>query len=589
MAGKSQIPGKYSPNRGSSSIRKLFVLYVTDQLLITFSGGISLAYGDDRNGSDEPQWASPATLIPGRIKQFSGFATPRPSLLPPGASLMYASIWANWSAWSFCANGVRIRVRACNTIKGFRCTGHNQETRPCEDIEVRPFDPSKSEFRNVIGGDYDVNDPWAEDRLEAMRQLMPSSPTKKIEAGNLHESLSNIEQDPSIVDSELSPSQNQLEKIRRALSGDGDEVVKAATLSLLKKEIRRKMRRRKMGSRVFKPKHGRLQLAAPVFVGSKINTSTSNSTESHEATTANIILPSTPLGIDEILNLKTINLTEQTKSDKKNDGVEGSSTTTQATSITQPSTLSTSPLLNSTGKSIENESTTAIFFPPISPWKPSAIAAITDMETFLKGIIRGNHEDENSSNERSSTESISTSKETTTKATTTETTTATEATTTTKATTTTTRNPLEFQTIPLPAGAEIDADESQSITKKLLKLGIVQTSSSSSKEHIGTSGEPTEIVFPTRKGLKLKTPALTTTLPTTRAIQTLATPATVLKTTSRIDALEEMKQLIAKAKTHKKKPFLKTVQSVRGEVISRIKPKRKGTLHWGEVTIKPAR
>ena len=31
--------------------------------------------------------------------------------------------------------------------------------------------------------------------------------------------------------SELSPSQNQLEKIRRALSGDGDEVVKAATLS----------------------------------------------------------------------------------------------------------------------------------------------------------------------------------------------------------------------------------------------------------------------------------------------------------------------------------------------------------------------
>lgn len=49
--------------------------------------------------------------------------------------------------------------------------------------------------------DYDVNDPWAEDRLEAMRQLMPSSPTKKIEAGNLHESLSNIEQDPSIVDS----------------------------------------------------------------------------------------------------------------------------------------------------------------------------------------------------------------------------------------------------------------------------------------------------------------------------------------------------------------------------------------------------
>ena len=50
-----------------------------------------------------------------------------------------------------------------------------------------------------------------------------------------------------------------------------------------------------------------------------------------------------------------------------------------------------------------------------------------------------------------------------------------------------------------------------------------------------------------------------------------------------------MKELIAKAKAHKKKPAFKAVQSARGEVTSRTKPKKKGTLHWGEVTVKPAR
>ena len=70
----------------------------------------------------------------------------------------------------------------------------------------------------------------------------------------------------------------------------------SSVTSVLKKEIRRKMQRRKMkGSRVFKPKNGRLQMAAPVFVGSKISTSTSKSAESHGTTTTNIILPSTPL------------------------------------------------------------------------------------------------------------------------------------------------------------------------------------------------------------------------------------------------------------------------------------------------------
>uniref|UniRef100_A0A0K0CYD5 Secreted protein n=1 Tax=Angiostrongylus cantonensis TaxID=6313 RepID=A0A0K0CYD5_ANGCA len=38
---------------------------------------------------------------------------------------VYVSIWAGWSAWSFCRNGVQIRVRACNTVRGFSCLGHS--------------------------------------------------------------------------------------------------------------------------------------------------------------------------------------------------------------------------------------------------------------------------------------------------------------------------------------------------------------------------------------------------------------------------------------------------------------------------------
>lgn len=40
--------------------------------------------------------------------------------------VVYGSIWASWSAWSFCVNKVRVRVRACNTVRGFSCLGKKQ-------------------------------------------------------------------------------------------------------------------------------------------------------------------------------------------------------------------------------------------------------------------------------------------------------------------------------------------------------------------------------------------------------------------------------------------------------------------------------
>uniref|UniRef100_A0A914R285 Uncharacterized protein n=1 Tax=Parascaris equorum TaxID=6256 RepID=A0A914R285_PAREQ len=66
---------------------------------------------------------------------------------------VYASVWASWSAWSFCVNNVRVRVRACNTVRGFSCLGANQAA--------------------VHEADYDAVDPWEADRKEAMRQLYP--------------------------------------------------------------------------------------------------------------------------------------------------------------------------------------------------------------------------------------------------------------------------------------------------------------------------------------------------------------------------------------------------------------------------------
>ncbi|RCN30073.1 thrombospondin type 1 domain protein [Ancylostoma caninum] len=108
----------------------------------------------------EPEWAPT-----GKLNQFRGFVTPRP--LPPNAEFVYASVWAAWSAWSFCTNGVRMRVRACNTVRGFNCLGPNKEFKPC-DPSVR-----HSHHNPSAPSDYDVVDPYEADRREAMRQLYP--------------------------------------------------------------------------------------------------------------------------------------------------------------------------------------------------------------------------------------------------------------------------------------------------------------------------------------------------------------------------------------------------------------------------------
>uniref|UniRef100_A0A914RD93 Uncharacterized protein n=1 Tax=Panagrolaimus davidi TaxID=227884 RepID=A0A914RD93_9BILA len=87
--------------------------------------------------------------------------------------LVYASIWASWSAWSFCANNVQIRVRACNTVRGFTCPGANQERKPCGPAAQNAMRQRQRINNNNggFGGDYDAVDPWEEDRREALKQL----------------------------------------------------------------------------------------------------------------------------------------------------------------------------------------------------------------------------------------------------------------------------------------------------------------------------------------------------------------------------------------------------------------------------------
>ncbi|WKX92042.1 hypothetical protein Q1695_010235 [Nippostrongylus brasiliensis] len=115
-----------------------------------------------QEATDGPSWAPT-----GKLNQFRGYVTPRP--LPPNAEFVYSSIWAAWSAWSFCNNGVKIRVRACNTVRGFSCLGKNQEFMPCD------TDAMATSSRNLarLPSDYDVVDPYEADRREAMRQLYP--------------------------------------------------------------------------------------------------------------------------------------------------------------------------------------------------------------------------------------------------------------------------------------------------------------------------------------------------------------------------------------------------------------------------------
>ncbi|VDN02884.1 unnamed protein product [Thelazia callipaeda] len=100
----------------------------------------------------------PVSLRTGKLNQFLGFATPR----PPQPFDVFSSVWAPWSAWSFCVNNVRVRVRACNTVRGFSCYGKKQEFMECE---LKPIQ------RVVRNYDYEIVDPWEEDRREAMKQL----------------------------------------------------------------------------------------------------------------------------------------------------------------------------------------------------------------------------------------------------------------------------------------------------------------------------------------------------------------------------------------------------------------------------------
>uniref|UniRef100_A0A0N4ZAK9 Chitin-binding type-2 domain-containing protein n=1 Tax=Parastrongyloides trichosuri TaxID=131310 RepID=A0A0N4ZAK9_PARTI len=106
----------------------------------------------------------------GKLNQFKGYYTPRP--MPQNIQRLYASIWAGWSAWSFCVNNAQIRVRACNTVRGFSCLGPNQETKECapDAKKMKGFNSQHSDS-NRINNDYDAVDPWEEDRREAMKQL----------------------------------------------------------------------------------------------------------------------------------------------------------------------------------------------------------------------------------------------------------------------------------------------------------------------------------------------------------------------------------------------------------------------------------
>lgn len=102
-----------------------------------------------------------------------------------------------FAAWSYCTNQIQVRVRACNTVKGFSCLGSNrvctiftippprfflitlcilQEVRPCEDKPLAP--PTAPKWRAhqlrqspAIDAQYEVADEYAEDRNLALEQL----------------------------------------------------------------------------------------------------------------------------------------------------------------------------------------------------------------------------------------------------------------------------------------------------------------------------------------------------------------------------------------------------------------------------------
>ncbi|KAF8387050.1 hypothetical protein PRIPAC_76192 [Pristionchus pacificus] len=76
---------------------------------------------------------------------------------------MMSSEWSRWSPWSFCSGSVRVRVRACATVRGFKCIGHNKEFQSC-DLATTTSSPSEGKI---------IDDPFLEDRSAAMKQLYP--------------------------------------------------------------------------------------------------------------------------------------------------------------------------------------------------------------------------------------------------------------------------------------------------------------------------------------------------------------------------------------------------------------------------------
>ncbi|KAF7633336.1 hypothetical protein Mgra_00007218 [Meloidogyne graminicola] len=139
-------------------------------------------YSEEKeNNSNNKQNEIP--LATGKWNQFKGFYTPRP--IPSNAHFTFASVWASWSAWSYCTNNIQMRVRACNTVRGFSCLGPNRDIRPCENILGETINRQQGIKQipeiNTQQQQFDLEDPWAEDRREALKQLYEKQIPKKEE------------------------------------------------------------------------------------------------------------------------------------------------------------------------------------------------------------------------------------------------------------------------------------------------------------------------------------------------------------------------------------------------------------------------
>uniref|UniRef100_A0A1I8BAQ9 Uncharacterized protein n=1 Tax=Meloidogyne hapla TaxID=6305 RepID=A0A1I8BAQ9_MELHA len=167
-------------------IKLFWLLFIA--ILIVF---VEIKYTDAQNDSEENQEESnipqQLPLATGKWNQFKGFYTPRP--IPSNAHFTFASVWASWSAWSYCTNNIQMRVRACNTVRGFSCLGPNRDIRPCGNI-LRES-PNRQRIQqiphetNPNPQQFELEDPWAEDRREALKQLYEKQIPKREEINNV--------------------------------------------------------------------------------------------------------------------------------------------------------------------------------------------------------------------------------------------------------------------------------------------------------------------------------------------------------------------------------------------------------------------